>query len=68
MTIGQSIKKHIQEQGRSVREVAIKAGISPQTIYQWIWGMYDPTVTMLIWVADVLGVTLDELVGRKVEK
>lgn len=65
MTIGESIKKHIQDRGLSVRQVANQAGISPQAIYQWIWGINEPTVTYLIWVADVLCVSLDELVGRR---
>ena len=65
MTIGESIKKHIQDRGLSVRQVANQAGISLQAIYQWIWGITEPTVTYLIWVADVLCVSLDELVGRR---
>lgn len=68
MKIGESIRKNIQDSGLSIRQVAIKAGISSQTIYQWIWGINEPTLLYLICVADVLGLSLDELVGRTVVK
>ena len=64
MTIGQAIKKRIDESGMTIRQVAIKAGISPETIYQWIVGGDYPNVFPLICIADVLEVSLDELVGR----
>jgi transcriptional regulator with XRE-family HTH domain len=65
MTIGQTVEKKIKESGKTIREVALKARINPQTIYNWVYGLSDPSVYCLIPIADVLGVSLDELVGRK---
>lgn len=67
MAMGQSIKEKIAASGHSVRQVAILAGVSSQAVYQWIWGKTEPNVYALICVADVLGVSLDELIGRTVK-
>ena len=68
MTIGEAIKKKITESGKTIPQVATKARISPQTIYCWIWGTAEPSLYSLIRVADVLGITLDDIVGRKVKQ
>lgn len=65
MTIGQAIEKKAKEKRYTVRELALKAKIDPQTIYNWTKGRGAPNVIPLIGVADVLGASLDELVGRE---
>ena len=66
MTIGESIRKARLEKGYSQTKLSIKSGISVSVISYWETGRVFPTLINLIPVADALGVTLDELVGRKV--
>jgi DNA-binding XRE family transcriptional regulator len=42
--------------------------VSPQTIYQWEWGRTEPSLSFLISLADVFGISLDEFAGRTVPK
>lgn len=65
MTIGQSIKKAREAKGLSRYKLAEMAGIAPITIYQWERGAFCPTITCLIFIADALDISLDELVGRE---
>lgn len=65
MTIGQRINKIRKEKGLSLAELADKADISRGTLHYWLY--HDdvcPQIMLLIAVADVLDVSLDELVGR----
>lgn len=64
MTIGQSIKKARKSRKLKQVELAEKARVSPQTISYWECDRIRPTIDLLICVADVLDITLDELVGR----
>lgn len=66
MTIGESIRKARLDKGYSQTKLSIKSGISVSVISYWETGRVFPTLINLIPVADALGVTLDELVGRKV--
>lgn len=68
MTIGENIRAVRESKGYSRTRLAKRAYISPMTIQMWETDKYVPTVSLLIAVADILGVTLDELVGRKVQK
>jgi transcriptional regulator with XRE-family HTH domain len=64
MTIGQSIRKARKAKGYSLEAVAHISGVSVTTIAQWERGERSPNLATLILVADVLDITLDELVGR----
>ena len=64
MTIGQTVEKKIKESGKSIPQVATKAGLSQSTIYNWVYGKAEPNGFCLICIADALGMSLDELVGR----
>lgn len=66
LTIGEAIKKARIDKGLSRSELSFEARIPIQTIYQWETDRAYPSIINLILVADVLGVTLDELVGRTV--
>lgn len=68
MTIGEAIKAARKARGLKQIELAEKAGISVNTIRFWETDRTSPTAIFLCCVADVLDVTLDELVGRKVTK
>ena len=66
MTIGEAIKMAREGKGYSQQGLAIKSGVHPQNISQWERGTAFPTIINLIPIADALGITLDELVGRTV--
>ena len=51
----------------SIKQLAKKSGVSEWTLCSWIYQEHDPTVALLICIADALGCSLDELVGRKIE-
>jgi transcriptional regulator with XRE-family HTH domain len=67
LTIGAAIKKARIDKGLSRSELSFEARIPVQNIYQWETDRAYPSIINLIPVADVLGVTLDELVGRTVK-
>lgn len=68
MTKGEAMKKARMDKGYSQNKLSIKAGISVQNISQWERDKVFPTIINLIPIADALGVTLDELVGRNVKR
>lgn len=65
MTIGQSIQNARKSRNMTQKELAKRALISFQTISFWERDVIRPTIDLLICVADVLNISLDELVGRK---
>ena len=67
MTIGQRINFARLDRGLTVDELAEKAYVSKNTIAGWIYHGSHPDIELLIAVADVLDMSLDELVGRKME-
>lgn len=68
MTIGQAIRKARKAKGYTLEKLADKAGITFTTIGHWERGETSPNVVPLMAVADVLNITLDELIGRSVAK
>jgi transcriptional regulator with XRE-family HTH domain len=68
MTISESIRKAREAKGLTRQKLSEKSGVSAQTIYMWEHEGVSPTILPLICVADVLDVSLDELVGRKTER
>lgn len=48
------------------KELAEKAGIAQNTISTWECGLGMPDVWSAVAVCDVLGISLDEYIGRKV--
>ena len=64
MTIGQSIQKARRDKGYTVPQLAFKAGVGAGTIKFWEMDKCAPNLVSAISVANVLNITLDELVGR----
>ena len=64
MTIGEAMKKARREKGYSQPKLAMKSGLLVQNISVWETGRAFPNIINLIPIADALGITLDELVGR----
>jgi transcriptional regulator with XRE-family HTH domain len=61
MTLFERIKETGKKRGWNVKQVAVKAGIGENAIYRWKDS--QPTADKLVAVADVLGVTVDYLLG-----
>lgn len=69
MTIGQAIRKAREHRGLTQQKLAELSGIAVLTLQGWERDKFTPTVILLMGVADILEISLDELVGRnKVEK
>lgn len=68
MTVGQHINQARLQRGLSLDKLAKKAYVSRHTIVSWIYQDTQPTIELLIAVADVLDISLDELVGRERNK
>ena len=60
----QRIKERAEAKGMSIREVERSAGLPNGTICKWN-GKRGPSVLNLKPVADVLGVTIDELIKEE---
>lgn len=63
MTTIERIKKISKEHGWSLQKVAEKAGIGINSIYRW--NTKTPSTASLQAVADVLGVSVDYLLGKE---
>ena len=68
MTIGQRINFARYDREMSLDELAEKSNVSKNTIVGWIYRGAHPDIELLIAIADVLDMTLDELVGRNERK
>lgn len=68
MTIGKSIKRHRQERDMRQCDLAKALGVNQCVVSFWESERCEPTLFYAICLADVFGITLDELVGRTVAK
>lgn len=64
MTTGQAIKKARKAKGYTQLDIARKLGVHQITVSLWETDRNSPCLIFLISLADVLGISLDELVGR----
>jgi transcriptional regulator with XRE-family HTH domain len=64
MTIGQAIKKARQQKEFTQKQLATAIDAKTCQISLWETGKTFPSIINFISLAEVLGVTLDELVGR----
>ena len=67
MTIGESIRKCRKSKCLTQTQLAAAIGVNTPQISWWETGRTFPNILSCITLADVLGVTLDELVGRTVK-
>ena len=51
--------------GLTQNEIAVKLGVSGQTILNWENGIYEPKINQLIQLADLFNVTVDYLIDRE---
>lgn len=64
MTLGENLQKLRREAGLSQEEVAGRLFVSRQSVSKWENGQAEPGVENLKALADLYGVTLDQLAGR----
>lgn len=62
--IGKSIKMNRMAQNYTQKQLAQKIGVSHAAISYWENGINIPNVNDCWLLADALGITIDELVGR----
>ena len=67
-TIGQRIQRLRKEKGLTQEQLASKITISPQAVSKWENDASYPDITLLIQLADILGITVDELLGKEKEE
>ncbi|MBR2621176.1 MAG: helix-turn-helix transcriptional regulator [Clostridia bacterium] len=65
LLIGYHIKRLRLKHGLTQREMAEHLRVSAQAVSKWEAGLNYPDITLLRPIADLLGVTLDELFERK---
>ena len=58
--------KYLQANSGMKKDVAASIGISVMTYYRYETGQHEPTMNILIRIADYFNVSLDYLVGRSV--
>ena len=63
MTVGETIQKYRKNLGMSQEELGQKLLVSRQTISQWEKGQTVPTSDNLMRLREILGVSVDELLG-----
>ena len=63
---GQNIKRMIKVKGFKVADVQAKCGFTtPQAIFKWFRGDSVPTIDNMVIIADMFGVTIDQIVITK---
>ena len=64
MNLGKTIQILRKEKNLTQNELAEKLFVSYQAISQWENGNTNPDITIIPNIADVFGITIDELFGR----
>ena len=65
MTIGVNIKRLRQNKGLTQEKLGEVLGISGQAVSKWESGAALPDITILPELADYFGISIDELMGYK---
>ena len=65
MTTGEKIRYHRKQQRLTIKQLAIKSGVSASAIGCYEREKADPSLFAAACIADVLGLSLDYLAGRK---
>ena len=61
--IGKNIKRFRRECGLTQAELAKKLGVTTQAVSKWETQMNSPDIALIPKIAQVLGVSIDELFG-----
>ncbi len=63
-TLGERIKYHRKRLGLTQEELAQRMGVSAQAVSKWENSLSSPDISILPELAEVFGISLDELLGR----
>lgn len=66
-TFGQRLSRLRKEKGLTQEDIAKRIIISPQAVSKWENDISSPDILVLSSLADILGVSVDELLGRQEE-
>lgn len=66
MTLGKNIKNCREKRGLSQPQLADRLGISFKTISSWEIDRTEPNIGMLIKMAAIFNITVDDLVGKDI--
>ncbi|MCR4911517.1 MAG: helix-turn-helix domain-containing protein [Bacilli bacterium] len=64
-TFGQRLSRIRKEKGLTQEDIAKRIVISPQAVSKWENDVSSPDILVLCSLADILGVSVDELLGRE---
>ena len=64
---GEILRKHRVTRVLSLKDVESKTGISNQNLSRWETGSVIPGINFCEKLADFYEITIDELIGRKIE-
>ena len=67
-TFGQRFQRLRKEAGLTQEEAAEKVGITPQGVSKWENDLSSPDINILVKLAEILGVSVEELLGEEKEK
>ena len=62
--LGRNIRKHRLELGATQAKIAELLRVTPQAVSKWERGLALPDIELLIPLADIFSITVDELLGR----
>lgn len=66
MDISEAFRQNREERGLNPHELAKALGVNHQNIYRWESGTVLPGIEMCVKIADYYGISLDDLIGRKI--
>lgn len=66
--IGTELKFHRQKAGLSQKDLAALINTSQQNISRWEKNEVEPSISFCVALADYYGISLDELIGREINK
>ena len=67
-TFGTRLQRLRKEKGLTQEEVATKLNISAQAVSKWENDLTSPDISVLVELSEILGTTLDELLGKETKK
>lgn len=68
LSLGKKISELRKEKGITQEELADKLGVSPQAVSKWENDLSCPDIMSLPDIADIFGITIDELFGKTKQK
>ena len=60
--VGDNLKRLMKQRGFTQKQLALHCDCGPSTISRYVRNVQEPSIRMLINLANVLGITVDELV------